>query len=323
MSAREKEPALYARIVEIPSENRDPRNVEGLEDPQILNIEEKFATVDGGRMRYLRAGSGPALILLHGLLGYSFSWRFTIPVLSKYATVYAIDMLGTGFSDRVPQLDCCLRAMAERLLRFLDVIGISRFDLIGASHGGAVAMMLAAICADRCSNAKERRLQRLILAEPVNPWSAHGRRLAPFVGSRAGSFLFLHTLAHRSSTYGYWLRRLYGDSQRIPMGTLEGYSAPFKVPGTFQYAIRVVRHWTAGLRELTALLPKIADYPTLIIWGTRDRAVDPSSAKPLQKVFKHAQLIMIPEAGHLPYEEMPDEFNRAVLNFLQSTAANF
>jgi pimeloyl-ACP methyl ester carboxylesterase len=274
-------------------------------------------------MRYLRAGSGPPLILLHGLLGYSFSWRFTIPVLSKRATVYAVDMLGTGFSERMPELDCCLRALAERLLRFLDVIGVSRFDLVGTSHGGAVAMTLASICADQCAEPRQRRLQRLILADPVNPWSPHGRRLAPFVGSGPGSFLFLHLLARRSSTYGYWLRRLYGNSQRITPGTLEGYTAPFKIPGTFEYGISVTRHWTEGLYELRTMLPKIADYPTLIIWGARDRAVDPRSAEPLQRVFKRAELVMLPEAGHLPYEETPEEFNQAVLNFLQSTSANF
>jgi len=68
-------------------------------------VEECWMELDGARMRYLRAGSGPALILLHGLLGYSFSWRFTIPALARYATVYAPDMLGAGFSDRPTGLD--------------------------------------------------------------------------------------------------------------------------------------------------------------------------------------------------------------------------
>ncbi len=60
-------------------------------------IEECWMEIDGARMRYLRAGSGPPLILLHGLLGYSFSWRFTMPALAPYATIYAPDLLGSGF----------------------------------------------------------------------------------------------------------------------------------------------------------------------------------------------------------------------------------
>src|SRR5438445_11387942 len=91
-----------------------------------------------------RAPSGAALILLHGLLGCSFSWRYTMPALAPYATVYAPDMLGAGFSNRQPVLDCSLRAVAQRLLCFVEKLGLSRFDLVGTSHGGAVAMMAAA-----------------------------------------------------------------------------------------------------------------------------------------------------------------------------------
>ena len=87
-------------------------------------------------MRYLCGGSGPALVLVHGLLGYSFSWRHALPVLSERATVYAVDMLGVGFSDRPPNLNCCFRAHAERLLRFLDSVGVTSCDLLGTSHGG-------------------------------------------------------------------------------------------------------------------------------------------------------------------------------------------
>src|SRR5437868_3576995 len=141
----------------------------------------------GARLRYLRAGSGPPLILLHGLLGYSFSWRFTIPALAPHATVYAPDMLGAGFSDRPVQLDCSMRAAAARLMRFIMQLGISSFDLLGTSHGGAVAIMAAA----ECQRAESPlRLQRLILVAPVNPYSAHGQRLAPFFGSHFGSALF-------------------------------------------------------------------------------------------------------------------------------------
>src|ERR1700694_5269609 len=109
-------------------------------------VEECWMELDGARMRYLRAGSGPALILLHGLLGYSFSWRFTIPELARYATVYAPDMLGAGFSDRPAGLDHSMRGTSRRVLRFIERLGISSFDLLGTSHGGAVAMMAAAEC---------------------------------------------------------------------------------------------------------------------------------------------------------------------------------
>src|SRR5258708_16522678 len=130
--------------------------------------EECWMDFDGARMRYLRAGSGPALILLHGLLGYSFSWRYTMPALAPYATVYAPDMLGAGFSDRPSGLDHSLRGTAQRLLRFISGLGISSFDLLGTSHGGAVAMMAAAECVG--GNAGPH-LRRVGLWAPAYPYS--------------------------------------------------------------------------------------------------------------------------------------------------------
>src|SRR5271156_3160231 len=106
-------------------------------------VEECWMDLDGARMRYLRAGSGPALILLHGLLGYSFSWRFTIPALAPYATVYAPDLPGAGFSDRGFALDHSMRATAKRVVRFAEPLRLSFVDLLGTSHGGGVAMMAA------------------------------------------------------------------------------------------------------------------------------------------------------------------------------------
>lgn len=103
----------------------DSTTAQNLLSRPAVTAEERFVKIDGARIRYLQAGSGPPLILLHGLMGYSFSWRFTIPVLSRHATVYAPDQLGTGFSDRPAELDCRLCAMAERLFKFLDAIGVS------------------------------------------------------------------------------------------------------------------------------------------------------------------------------------------------------
>ena len=132
-----------------PEENSSPprRNRPGKSRSRIA-IEEHWLDLPDGRMRYLKAGSGPALILVHGLMGYSFSWRFTIPALAPHATVYAIDNLGAGFSTANEGMDCTVRATAERVLQFADALGIKDFDLLGTSHGGGVAIMVAAICAE-------------------------------------------------------------------------------------------------------------------------------------------------------------------------------
>jgi pimeloyl-ACP methyl ester carboxylesterase len=289
-------------------------------------VDECWVDLDGARMRYLRTGpllakdarngaprSGPPLILLHGLMGYSFSWRYTMPALAPYATVYAPDMMGAGFSDRPAGLDHSMRGTAKRLLRFIERLGISSFDLLGTSHGGAVAMMAAAECLAKDSRL---RVKRLILVAPVNPYSRHGRRLAPFFGGSFGSALFRRFIPRMNFLYPYWHARMYGDRSRIPPGTLEGYKAPLAKPGLFEHALSIVRTWTEDLHELEAALPRLAGIPTLLIWGSQDSAVYAYSAEPLTKYFPNSRLIVLPGIGHLPYEECPEKFNRAVIEFL-------
>jgi pimeloyl-ACP methyl ester carboxylesterase len=279
-------------------------------------VEECWMDLDGARMRYLRAGSGPALILLHGLLGYSFSWRYAMPALAPYATVYAPDMMGAGFSDRPAGLDHSMRGAARRVLRFVKNLGISSFDLLGTSHGGAVAMMAAADCLGGNAGLDNTglHLRRLVLVAPVNPYSAHGQWLAPFCGSRVGAPLCRFSVTRGSFLYRYFHSRLY--ARDIPPGALEGYMAPLAKPGLFEHALSIVRTWTEDLRLLEEILPKLAGVPTLLVWGGKDPAVYASSAERLAKYFPNSRLVVFPGIGHLPYEECPEEFNRALIEFL-------
>jgi pimeloyl-ACP methyl ester carboxylesterase len=281
-------------------------------EQQEFSGQDNWITLDSARestrMRYLRAGSGPALLLVHGLLGYSFSWRFALPALARQSTVYAIDMLGTGFSDRPPGLDCSLKASAERLLLFMDRSGLASCDLLGTSHGGAVAMRAAAMAPER--------VRRLVLVDPVNPWSAHGKRLTAFLSNPLIAPLFLNLAPRSRILDDFYLRRMFGDPRRIPPDSLEGYRKPMRIPGSYEYALAVARSWNRDLKELESLLPRIACIPTLLMWGSLDTAVDPASASQLKQHFKNCGLVMFEGAGHLPYEEVPDEFNRAVTEFL-------
>ncbi len=274
-------------------------------------IEECWMDVDGAQLRYLRAGAGPPLILLHGLLGYSFSWRFTMPALARYVTVFAPDLLGAGFSDR-PAIDHSMRATARRVLRFAENLGLGGFDLLGTSRGGAVAMCVAG----ESSSGKSLRVRRLVLVAPVNPYSAHGRRLAPFFGSRVGAALFRLALGRMPSLYPYWHSRMFGARNRIPADSLEGYKAPLAFPGLFEHGLSIVKTWTADLRELEELLPKLRPIPTLLIWGSKDPAVYISSLEPLARNFENVRTVILPGVGHLPYEESPEEFNRELIRFL-------
>lgn len=283
----------------------------------VEGAEECWMDFDGARMRYLRAGSGPPLILLHGLLAYSFSWRYTIPALAPYATVYAPDLLGAGFSDRPAGIDHSMRATAQRVLKFVDNLGLTSFDLLGTSRGGAVAMAAAAQCMS--SGGCRARLRRLILVCPVNPYSPHGTWLAPFFATRFGAMLFRSGIGSVPSLFPYWHGRLYADRNRIPAGSLEGYRAPMAIPRFLEHALSIVRTWTADLQELQTLMPTLAPIPTLLMWGSKDPAVYVSSMEPLARHFANVQTVVFPGVGHLPYEECPEDFNRELISFLTRT----
>ena len=91
---------------------------------------------------------------------------------------------------------------------------------------------------------------------------------------------------------------------------------PLQRPDAWRYGISVLRRWNGDLQELELALPRIANIPTLLIWGSRDRAVAPPSAERLKQNFRRCQLMMLDGVGHLPYEEAPEKFNRLLCGMI-------
>jgi pimeloyl-ACP methyl ester carboxylesterase len=272
---------------------------------------EQWIRIDGLRIRFAHAGAGPALVLVHGLLGYSFTWRQVIPAFAQRFEVFAPDLPGAGFSDCDSSLDCSLSSAANRLLAFLDAVDIGSCDLIGSSYGGTTALMLALLAPSR--------VRRLVLVSPANPWSRIGRVRLALLRNRAAAAVFPGLARPMRPLHDYFLRRMWGDPGRITPEIYCRYSAPLKRHGTLEHAVKIVRTWWEEMRELQPLLPQLSHRPTLLVWGSRDRTVDPASAEPLRRNFQSAQVAIIEGAGHLPYEECPDEFSRIVTEFLGRT----
>ncbi len=274
---------------------------------------EHWVTVDGCRIRYLKCPAErrqreTPVLLIHGLLGFSFSWRFNLAALAQDADVYALDLPGVGYSDRPQQMDCSLSGMARTVQRFMDAGGLGRADVIATSHGGGVGIMLAA--------GAPERVRRLVLVAPVNPWSRHGSGMVRLMAGVAGPLLNRFLFAFGRLTSRRVLARMDGDPRRIPPGTVEAYAAAAALPGTREHLLRIMRCWQADVRGLEAALPKIAHIPTLLLWGSRDTAVDPASGDMLRQRLANSELVVLPGVGHLPYEEAPDQFNEIVAGFL-------
>ena len=273
-----------------------------------IQIEEHFGAVDGLRIHYQRAGSGPPLLLIHGLVGSALNWRLNIEELSKDSTVYAIDLLNMGQSDRVPGLDAGLEATANAIVRWMDTVGLDRVDVVGHSHGGAVAMMLAAQHPERVS--------KMILFAPANPFCDLGRQLISFYKTRPGHLLAKLIPVLPTFIKATALGRMYGDPSRATRASLEGYIAGLATPGSVDHVLQIVQRWYADMALLRSAMARLATFPALLIWGDRDRAVGLSSAEQLRQWMPQAELLVLPGVGHIAFEEMPEICNRAMREWL-------
>lgn len=275
-------------------------------------VEEGYVTVCGARLHFHRAGSGRPLLLLHGLVGSAQNWRQNICFLAQDADVYAVDLLNMGESERVPGLDSSLEATADRIVACMDALGLAVADIAGHSHGGAVAMMLAA--------RHPERVRRLVLFAPANPYCDLGRHLISFYQTQFGMWLAKQIPWLPRSLKATALSRMYGNPKRIASDALPGYVDGLRVPGTIDHILNIVRGWYADMRQLRGVLGNLAEKPVLLIWGDRDRTVGLRSAKLLQRILRRSSLMVIPGVGHIPFEEMPEICNSAMREWLSESA---
>jgi len=274
-------------------------------------IEEGFVLVGGMKIHYECAGTGQPLLLLHGLVGSAKNWRQNISFLADDSRVYAVDLFNMGESERVPGLDAGLEATADRVAECMDALGLDEVDIAGHSHGGAVAMMLAARHADR--------VRRLILFAPANPFCDLGNQLIRFYQTRFGVWLARQIPLFPRMLKATALSRMYGDPSRVTDAALEGYTAGLHIPGTIEHVLQIVRRWSVDMGILRSALADLAGKPTLLIWGDRDRAVGLCSGRQLQRILPLSSLIVIPGVGHIPFEEQPDVCNKAMHDWLATT----
>ncbi len=266
-------------------------------------------TLEGRRLRYLTAGSGPALILIHGLMGYSFSWSENWPGLSRHFTVYAPDLLNTGRSDRSDQ-DGSLETAARQVIAFMDAVGIERAHLVGSSHGGTLAMLVLALAPGR--------VHYVIGVSPATSASETRRWQARFFSTWFGAIAGYCVPYLSPVVNGYFVSRMYADPSRILPGTIAGYNAPLKVPGTVPYLLKVMRCWFDDFRSLDKKLNGIDQSRLAFLWGDQDRVVPVDYMEELRRRYPQARYLLMKDVGHLPYEESPEDFNRALLDLLQA-----
>jgi len=289
-------------------------SVEQLADP-----DSRFANMDGVKLHYKVAGEGrPALVLLHGFAASLFSWREVMGPLAESYTVLAFDRPGFGLTERpLPgewqgQSPYSPEAQAGLTVALMDKLGIDRAVLIGNSAGGTVAVLTALTYPER--------VQALVLVDPAiyqggMQFPGLMRWLLSTPQARRVGPLFVRSIRDWGLDFG---RSAWHDPSKITDEIWAGYTKPLKA-----------ENWDKGLYEVTlagrslGLDKRLGEIrvPVLVITGDDDQIVPTEQSIRLAGELPNAQLVVVPNCGHVPHEECPQPFLAAVGSFLAGLPA--
>lgn len=266
---------------------------------------EFVKTAAGWRIHYTVQGQGTSVVLIHGFLDSLKTWRRNAAVLAQNHTVYAIDVLGFGSSERVRDPIYTLRQQAAFLNEFFQAKKIEKADLIGHSMGGALALQFAYDFPDS--------VHKLVLIAPAtylyNSLPRNGLRTVPRPITRGMLGIYEMMQGSRANP----LRYAYGDRERITEDSVQIRNSMMHVRGQHDALISMSKskHEANVPQELHKV-----QVPTLIVWGKKDRVVPLRDAQKHFSNMPNARLEWIETAGHLPHEEDPQRVNELLQEFL-------
>lgn len=264
----------------------------------------QFESVDGVRLRYVRAGTGPAVVLLHGFASSIFTWRDVLPELARGHDVVAVDLPNSGGSAIRPDLPPA--AYPRLVIGLMDRLGLGRASLVGNSLGGGIAVLVAA--------QHPEHVDRLVLIDSVGYNLAAKDR--PWVLRAAGApplARLLEALPVRRAVVTLALRQVFFDDRLVTADRIDEYVAPLLRPG----AVAAGQALLAGSGDMgfPGVVAQVRA-PTLVIWGREDRWVPVGDADRFLADIPGARKAVIEGCGHLPQEERPAEVLKLLEDFL-------
>lgn len=277
----------------------------------------QFRTIHGYRRAYRIAGSGPVIVLIHGIGDNSTTWDPVHAKLAQRFTVIAVDLLGHGQSDK-PRADYSVAAYANGLRDLLSVLDIDRVTVVGHSLGGGVAMQFA--------YQFPHVVDRLILVgtggvtKDVNillRWAS-----LP-MGGEALALLRLPLVLPALQIAGRTVGRAFGSTRLgrdLPNVLRILADLPEPTASTaFTRTLRAVVDWRGQIVTMLDRCYLAEAIPIQIIWGTEDVVVPVSHARMVHAAMPGSQLEIFESSGHFPFHDDPDRFIEAVERFMDTT----
>lgn len=276
----------------------------------------EYVVVHGYRRAYRRRGSGPPLLLLHGLACDSSTWLPVMDQLAEHFTVVAPDLLGHGESDK-PNADYSLGGFANGMRDLLTILGIDKVTVVGHSFGGGVAMQFAYQFPERT--------ERVVLVST----GGLGEEVSPLIRALTlpGAGLGLRLVTVRP------LRPLVSTSMRllskVPVPAArdltevadiyERLADPAQSLATRRLT-RTVMDWKGQFVTMAdrAYLARLM--PVMVVWGQDDLVIPVDHSRKLPSL-ENSEVHVFDHSGHFPHKDHADEFARLVIDFCQTQPA--
>jgi pimeloyl-ACP methyl ester carboxylesterase len=297
-------------------------------------LSHEYADVNGVRLHYVRAGSGPLVLFLHGFPEFWYEWTNQLAEFSRDHTVVAPDMRGYNLSSKpadlsayeMPQLVEDVRALAAGLIKST---GGSRFTLVAHDWGGVVAWVFAAL--------HPEMLDKLVIVNAPHP-TIFGRLLRENAAQQqASGYMLMFRSPQAEATlsadsYAALTAAVLGGglkdgtvSQADKAAYIEAWSQPGALTGGLNYyraagigpVTRPASAADASATAPTATAPPLMiRVPTLVIWGEKDTALLPANLDGLEEFVPKLTVRRVPDGTHWVVREKPAEVNRLLREFL-------
>ncbi len=277
--------------------------------------ELRSSVIHGYRRAYRLSGSGPALLLIHGISDDSSSWLPVMDRLAERFTVVAPDLLGHGASDK-PRADYSVAAFSNGMRDLLDVLDIGTATVVGHSLGGGVAAQLAYQYPDRVdrlvlvSTGGVAREVSPVLRMASLPYAELGTWPLRLPGSVGAVRLLLEVLGGLGMDLGR-------DAAEV--GRVLGGLRDRRARVSFNRTLRAVVDPRGQLVTMLDRAYLATAMPTLIVWGGHDGIIPVEHAARAHRALPGSRLVIHPEAGHFPHHEDPDRFVDELLDFVDGT----